>query len=164
MMTKKSKKQLLLLEDVDGLGRGGDIVTAKPGYIRNFLLPQKKAVIADKSTLALQAKLKEERAQRAIVDKKAAEELAAQIATMTLVAKVKVDPEGKMYGSVTILDIAKLLQSKGLEIHRNNVILPLPLKTTGRHLVTLRLKEGVMAKAVIDIESELEERISDMRA
>ena len=58
------KQQLLLLEDVDGLGRSGDVVTAKPGFIRNFLLPQKKAVTADKRTLKMQARLKEERERK----------------------------------------------------------------------------------------------------
>ena len=53
------KQQLLLLEDVDALGKKGEVVSAKPGYIRNFLLPQKKAVMADKSTIHLQEKLKE---------------------------------------------------------------------------------------------------------
>ena len=59
------KQQLLLLEDVDGLGRSGDVVTAKPGFSRNFLLPQSKAVIADKRTLKVQARLKAEREKRA---------------------------------------------------------------------------------------------------
>ncbi len=59
------RNQLLLIEDVEDLGRSGDVVSVKPGYSRNYLLPQKKAVVADKFTLRLQAKLKEERSKRA---------------------------------------------------------------------------------------------------
>ena len=62
--------QLLLIDDVDDLGRSGEIVKVKPGYARNFLLPKKRGVVADKNALRMQARLKEERALRAEVDKK----------------------------------------------------------------------------------------------
>lgn len=153
-LQSRPKKQLLLLEDVEGLGRSGDIVSAKPGYIRNFLLPQKKAVIADKTTILLQANLKKEREKRAIIDKKESEELAAKLANITIVAKVKVDPEGKMYGSVTTQDIAKLLQDKGFDMKRQNVLLTYPIKTLGRQSISIKLKEGVIAKITLDIEQE----------
>ncbi|MBI3236634.1 MAG: 50S ribosomal protein L9, partial [Chlamydiales bacterium] len=71
--------QLLLVEDVDDLGRSGDIVSVKPGYARNFLIPQKKAVIADKFTLRMQAQLQKERGEKAAKDKNEAEELSARI-------------------------------------------------------------------------------------
>lgn len=148
------KQQLLLLEDVDGLGRSGDIVTAKPGFVRNFLLPQKKALIADKRTLKMQARLKEEREKRAAVDRNEAEAFAEQIKAFVLVTTVKVDPDGKMYGSVTSLDIARLLQEKGHKIDRKSIILPQPLKTIGAHTVNLRLKEGVPATFTLDIQPE----------
>ncbi|HSX11933.1 MAG TPA: 50S ribosomal protein L9, partial [Rhabdochlamydiaceae bacterium] len=86
------KNQLLLVEDVDDLGRSGDVVSVKPGFARNFLIPQKKAVVATKGTLRMQERLKEERAQKAIVDKKEAEEFAARIEGMVLTTTVKVDP------------------------------------------------------------------------
>ena len=76
--------QFLLIEDVDALGRSGDVVKAKPGYARNFLLPQKKAVIADKHTLRMQAKLKEEREKQAVLDRGEAEKLAERINGMSL--------------------------------------------------------------------------------
>jgi large subunit ribosomal protein L9 len=151
----KPKKQLLLLEDVDGLGRSGDIVTPKaPGFVRNYLLPQKKAVIADKSTLSMQARLKEEREKRAVVDRKEAEELAVKIAELTLTTKVKVDPEGKMYGSVTTIDIANLLQEKGYDIRRQHILIGGAIKTLGKHVINVRLKEGVQTKVTLEIEQE----------
>lgn len=67
------RNQLLLLEDVEDLGRSGDLVSVKPGFARNFLIPQKKAVVAEKYTLRLQAKLKEQRAKQAESDRQEAE-------------------------------------------------------------------------------------------
>jgi len=149
------KHQLLLIEDVDGLGRSGDLVTAKPGYIRNYLLPQKKAVVADKGTLRMQAKLQEERAKRAIVDKKEAEELSVKIAGITLTKVVKVDPEGHMYGSVSAMDIVQLFAEQGYPLERRNVVLPHPIKTLGVHQLSLKLKEGVPASFTLNVESDV---------
>ncbi len=148
------KQQLLLLEDVDGLGRSGDVVTAKPGFIRNFLLPQQKAVSADKHTLKMQARLKEEREKRAAVDRKEAEVQAEQIKTLVLAIEVKVDPDGKMYGSVSTLDIARLLQAKGYQIERKSVLLSQAVKTLGNHTINLRLKEGVPATFTLEVQPE----------
>ena len=145
------KQQLLLLDDVDGLGRSGDVVTAKPGFIRNFLLPQKKAVIADKNTLKMQARIKEEREKKEAVDRKEAEELAAKLAGVVISTEVKIDPEGKMYGSVTSLDIARLIQAEGYPIERKNVLLSHPIKNLGRHTVELKLKEGVPASFMLEV-------------
>src|SRR5579872_4257004 len=108
--------QLLLVEDVDDLGRSGEIVKVKPGYARNFLLPRKFAVIADKGTLRMQARLQEERAKRAEVDKKEAEELALTINGKEVSILVKVDPEGHMYGSVSAHDIAHLFEKEGIKL------------------------------------------------
>lgn len=148
------RQQLLLLEDVDGLGRSGDVVTARPGFIRNFLLPQKKAVPADKQTLKMQARLQEEREKRAAIDRKEAEVLAEQIKTLVLTTEVKVDPDGKMYGSVSTLEIARLLQGKGYQIDRKSVLLAQAIKTLGTHTVNLRLKEGVPATFTLDVQPE----------
>ena len=101
--------KLLLLEDVEALGRSGDIVGVKPGYARNFLLPQGLAIIADKRALRMQARLQEERRNRAIVDRKESEELAAKLEGQNLTTIVKVDHDGHMYGSVNVADVADLL-------------------------------------------------------
>lgn len=150
------KQQLLLLDDVDGLGRSGDIVSAKPGFIRNFLLPQKKAVVADKRTLRMQARLKEERLKKAAIDRQEAEGMAARMTGLVIRIEVKVDPEGKMYGSVTMLDIARLLQEKDFEVERKNVLLPQPIKMPGTYQIQLKLKEGVVASFTLEIASETE--------
>src|SRR5688572_25614169 len=108
------KQQLLLLADVDGLGKKGEVVSARPGYVRNYLLPQQLATIASPNTLRKQQKLREEREKQAIIDRKESEELARQIEAITLEIQVKVDPEGHMYGSVSAGDIAQLFAQRGL--------------------------------------------------
>lgn len=146
--------QLLLIEDVDDLGRSGEIVKVKPGYARNFILPKKSGVIANKNTLRMQARLKEERAKRAEVDKKEADALSTRINGMELTIKVKVDPEGHMYGSVGVNDIIQLFEKEGITLERRNVLLMHPIKALGAHSLNLRLKEGVPAGFTLKIESE----------
>lgn len=135
---------LLLIEDVDDLGRSGDIVSVKPGYARNFLIPKRKALVADANARRMQVRLKEERAKKAEVDKQESEVLAGQIEGMSLRIEVKVDPDGHMYGSVSSLDVIRLLKEQGYEMEKRSVQLPQPIKTTGVHKIDLRLKEGVM--------------------
>jgi len=150
------RNQLLLIEDVEDLGRSGDVVSVKPGYSRNFLLPQKKAVIADKFTLRMQAKLKEERSKRAESDRKASEELSSKIEGMVFSIEVKVDPDGHMYGSVSSTDIVRLFEKEGIVIERRNVVLVHPIKTLGVHPIQLKLKEGIPAQITLKVHSGVE--------
>jgi large subunit ribosomal protein L9 len=137
------KQSLLLLEDVEALGRKGEIVTAKPGYIRNFLIPNGLAIIASPHTLRKQERLRREREKQAILDRQEAEDLARRLEGVSLEVRVKVDPEGHMYGSVSALDIAHLFQEKGFSIEKRAIVLPRPLKETGVHKIQLKLKEGI---------------------
>jgi large subunit ribosomal protein L9 len=148
------KNQLLLIEDVDDLGRSGDVVSVKPGFARNFLIPQKKAVVADNHTLRMQQKLKEERAKKAVVDRKEGEELAGRIDGMILETLVKVDPEGHMYGSVSAADIVEIFAKEGIALERKNVALAHPIKAAGVHEISLKLKEGVPAKFTLKVIAE----------
>lgn len=148
------KNQLLLIEDVEDLGRSGDVVSVKPGYARNFLLPQKKGVIADKFTLRMQAKLKAERAKRAEIDKKEAELLSEKVDGMVMTIEVKVDPDGHMYGSVAAADIVRLFEKEGIVLERRNIVLAHPIKTLGIHPIILKLKEGVPAHITLKVHGE----------
>ncbi|MBU6445953.1 MAG: 50S ribosomal protein L9, partial [Verrucomicrobia bacterium] len=137
------KQHLLLLQDVEALGKKGEIVTAKPGYVRNYLLPRGLAIIASPNTLRKQESLRAERAKQAVIDRKESEELAIQIEGISLETRVKVDPEGHMYGSVSAGDIAQLFQEKGLPVEKKSVLVNKPIKETGTHKISLKLKEGV---------------------
>lgn len=143
----KNQVQVLLLEDVDALGRSGDIVNVKPGYARNFLLHKKKAMVAEKHLVRLQAKLREERARQAAVDKKEAEALAKQLQAKTLKTEVKIDAEGHMYGSVSQADVAALMKEQlKVDVDKRRILLPKPIKKLGEFDVELKLKEGIPAK------------------
>ncbi len=145
------KQQLLLLQDVDALGRKGEIVSAKPGYVRNFLLPRGLAVVASPNTLRKQERLRSEREKQAIVDRQEAEALAKQLEAVILEIKVKVDPEGHMYGSVSAGDIAHLFQEQGIAIEKKYIQLTRPIKETGAHKISLKLKEGIPVVCQLNI-------------
>lgn len=150
------KNQLLLLEDVDGVGRSGDIVSVKPGFARNFLIPQEKAVVAKKHLVRLQERLRDERAKRAVVDKSEALALAQRLEGQTLKATMKFDAEGHMYGSVTAHDVVVLFKDQmGIELEKRNVLIHKGIKDKGTHEIELRLKEGVPAKIILEIIPEV---------
>lgn len=147
--------RILLIEDVDNVGNKGEIATVKPGYAFNFLIPQKKALIADANAIRRQARLQEERRQRAIVDRKASEEVAAQLQGQTFTTEVKVDHEGHMYGSVSALDIVHLIKAaSNIELEKRFVQLKHPIKQTGAYEIQLRLKEGVEALIHVQVTAE----------
>lgn len=145
------ENQLLLLEDVKGLGRKGDIVVSKPGFARNYLVPQKKGVVVTTHTLRMRAKLQEEREKQGRLDKAESEALANVIGGKVLTTEVKVDPAGHMYGSVSAHDIVKLLEDEGVTIERHYVVLVHPIKVTGEHSIELRLKEGIVTSFTLKI-------------
>lgn len=147
--------QLLLIEDVEDLGLKGELVSVKPGYARNFLVPNKVAVIADKNTMRSQERLKKERQQRALDDRKDSEALAAKLEGVTLEKQVKVDHEGRMYGSVSVADIIQLIEQKTqLQIEKKSILLKHAIKELGTHSIELKLKEGVSASINLEIISE----------
>jgi large subunit ribosomal protein L9 len=108
-------------------------------------------VIASANTLRKQERLRAERAKQAIIDKQESEALAQQIAGIELEIRVKVDPEGHMYGSVAAHDVADLFKEKGLEIAKKSIQLTRPIKVTGVHDITLKLKEGVTVQCKLKI-------------
>lgn len=147
--------KLLLIEDVDVLGRSGDVVNVRPGYARNYLLPQGLAIIADKNTLRRQERLREERIKRAAVDRKESEELAQKFEGQVIRTTVKVDHEGHMYGSVSALDIAHLIKDQlSIDVEKSSIQLKHAIKTTGSKPITIKLKEGVTASITLEVTAE----------
>lgn len=147
--------KLLLIEDVEDLGRSGDIVSVRPGFARNFLLPNKLALVADKSALRMQARLQEERRKKAIEDKIEADKMASDVEGKTVTTIVKVDHDGHMYGSVSALDIIHLMEEQaGIKLERKSVQLKHAIKETGVHTIQLKLKEGVTSTFTLKIVPE----------
>ncbi len=147
--------KVLLLEDVEPHGRSGDVISVKPGFARNFLIPQGLAIVASAHALRKQADLQEKRKQRAIADKAEAEGLAAKLAGVELTTIVKVDHDGHMYGSVSATDIVHLLQEQqALAIDKKCVQIKHPIKEVGVFEIHLRLKEDVVSVITLKVVPE----------
>lgn len=146
--------KILLKKRVHGLGRAGEVVNVRSGYGRNFLIPQGIGTEATAQTMRFQARLQEEARKQAEADKQASEELAARIGTQPRRWEVKVDHEGHMYGSVSSVDIVKILVGEGFEIDRHAVCLAHPIKKTGVHSITLRFPEEVKMELTLHVVPE----------
>jgi large subunit ribosomal protein L9 len=147
--------KLLLIEDVEDLGRSGDIVSVKPGYARNRLVPMGSAIFADKNALRRQARLQEERLKKAAADKKEAEAVAAPLEGKTVKTVVKVDHDGHMYGSVSTTDIVHLIQEQlSIKIEKRYLQLAHPIKKTGLTTIVAKLPEGVTATFHVKVLAE----------
>lgn len=146
---------LLLLEDVEDLGRSGDVVKVKPGFARNFLLPRGFGIIADKNALRLQERLQEERKLKAEQDRKQSEAQSKTLANVTLTATVKIDQDGHMYGSVSSMDIVNLLkEQQKFDVEKRQILLKNPIKVTGIHTIEIKLKEGVTGSFTLKVMPE----------
>ena len=148
------KYHILLLEDLRNYGRKGDLARVAPGFARNFLLPEGKALLATPSTIKMQANLKKERDEQAKKDKVESEKLADSLKGRQFTTVVKVDNDGHMYGSVTSKDIVVLLFNEGVTLDKKYVALHLPIKTLGTHTISLKLPENVLCDIFIEIKPD----------
>jgi len=146
--------EVILREDVQSLGKAGQLVRVKPGYARNFLLPRGLAFEAtegNKKRIDAEAKA---RATKASAEKAASEQLGAQLASITLTLRGKAGDEGKLFGSITSQDIAAALAAQGFTVDKRKLELEHPIKTVGFHSVTVRLQSDVHAEVKVNIVPE----------
>lgn len=146
--------KLILREDVDSLGKAGDLVTVKDGFGRNFLLPRKKAIVANAQSVR---QLEHERAGLAARQAKlkaGAQAQATQMEALQVRIARKVGDQDKLFGSVTTLDIAEALAAQGTKVDRRTIHLLEPIKTLGSHQVEVRLHHEVHAKLKVEVVSE----------
>ncbi len=145
---------VILTENVKNLGTIGEVVKVKPGYGRNFLVPQGLAVEAS------EAKLKEVEHHKRQLNRKAeklsqeAADVKARIEAVECTFVHKASEEGKLFGSVTSMEIAESLASQGIEIDRRKILLEQPIKELGEHSVDIKLNAGVNAIVKINVVSE----------
>jgi large subunit ribosomal protein L9 len=149
--------EIILTENIPGLGAEADVVKVRRGYARNFLLPQGKAYEVTKRSLRQLDNLKAKRAAREAAELNEAEELARRISKLKVVFTLETGETGKAFGSVTAQDLVKRLKNElGNEIDRHCVVLEHPLKTTGEHEVSIKLHHDVTAKFAFQIKSATE--------
>ena len=146
--------KVILNEDVQNLGQQGDVVELKPGYARNYLMPQKLAILFTK-----QQKKSIEEAQ--IVEKRKLERekdqlesILKQVEDLNLSLKMQSEEDNKLFGSVTKLDIVKLLEENGITIDKKYIDLSSPIKTLGEHKVNIVFTKDMSGSFTLAVEKE----------
>jgi large subunit ribosomal protein L9 len=143
--------ELILREDVPSLGKAGQVVRVKPGYARNFLLPNGlafEATAGNKRRIDAEAKSRD---ARAASERAEAQELATKLGGTNLVFTAKAGEDGKLFGSITSSDIAHELGAKGFPVDKRKIELEHPLKHLGFHSVPVRLSHDVQAELKVNV-------------
>jgi large subunit ribosomal protein L9 len=146
--------EVILREDVKTLGRAGEMVRVKPGYARNYLLPQGLAYEAtegNKKRIAAETKARVSRDQ---AERSEAERLAATLSAVQINLRGKAGEEGKLFGSITSQDVADALAREGHTVDKRRVELEHPIKTVGEHAVRVRLHPEVHAELRVSVVAE----------
>ncbi len=146
--------EIILREDVQHLGRAGEIVAVKDGYARNYLIPRGLAYSATAGNRKRIETEHKRRADRAAADRTAAEEVMARIAEVSLTFSVKTAEGEKLFGSITAQDIADKLRERGYDIDKRRVELDEPIKLVGIYKVPVRLDAGVHAEVRVWVVKE----------
>jgi large subunit ribosomal protein L9 len=135
--------QVILLENIPSLGKAGDLVKVSDGYGRNYLVPQKKAILATEKSLKVIEHQKRQVQQRMEKAKKDAEKLGQRIEKLSCTFAKTVGESGKLFGSVTSMDIENYLKENGIEVDRKKVSLEEPIKNLGMFTVPIKLHPEV---------------------
>ena len=146
--------KIILKEDVQGLGYKDDVLTVKSGYGRNFLIPTGKAVLATESAQKVLAENLKQRAHKLAKIKADAEELAAKLNGLTISLGTKASSTGKVFGSVTSLQIAEALDKQGLKVDKRTIVLKDAIKELGSLKVNVKLHKEVSAEITIEVVAE----------
>jgi large subunit ribosomal protein L9 len=152
-MIRGMAMKVILLQDVKGLGKAEDVVEVARGYAHNFLFKHNLAVEmtpANLNTVKTKRAAAQAKAEREL---KEAEEIKEKISDQRFVLKIKMGTQGRLYGSVTNMDIAKVLEEAGYKVDRRNITLAEQIKTAGTYQVDVRLHPEVTAQFVLDVVS-----------
>ena len=148
--------EVILREHVDNLGRRGDLVKVADGYARNYLLPRKLAVEADQKNIRAFEHQKRTAARRGEIKRTDALAVKAKIEALTLTLHARAGEEGKLFGSVTNIDLERALRENGLDIERRKIHLPEPIKQLGDFTVPVKLDSEVEASLKITVAAQAE--------
>jgi large subunit ribosomal protein L9 len=146
--------QVILKEDVINLGYKDDVVNVKSGYGRNYLIPQKKAVIASESALKVLAENQRQRAHKLEKIKSDAQALAAKLEGVSLTIGAKTSTTGTIFGSVTNIQIAEELSKLGFEIDRKTIVIKESVKEIGKYKAVAKLHKEVSVEIPFEVVSE----------
>lgn len=146
--------EVILKDDVKGLGYKNDIVTVKPGFGRNYLIPQGFAVIADKTNKKIVAENIRQAAHKADKIKNDAQELANSIGDITIEIPAKVGETGKIFGSVTTNQLSEALKAKGFDVDRKRISFDQDVKTAGEYTASINLHKEVKHTVKFNVVAE----------
>jgi large subunit ribosomal protein L9 len=146
--------ELILRQDVDKLGRRGEVVKVAEGFARNYLLPRGLGMAVNAANKAMVEKERKAHEARLAKEKAECESLAARVGSLRFVAPRKVGENEVLYGSVTAGDIAEFLKAKGIELDKRKVLLDEPIKTLGEHEVKVKLHPEVLASLKLLVTKE----------
>ena len=151
--------QLILLERVEKLGQMGDVVTVRPGYARNFLIPQKKAMRATKSNIESFAGRKLQLEADNLKHKEEAQKIAGKLEGFSIIVVRQSGESGQLYGSVNARDIAEGIREKGISISRTQVTIPAPIKYLGLHEAIVKLHPEISVSVTVNVAKSPEEAV-----
>ncbi len=146
--------EVVLKEDIENLGHMGDVVKVKDGYARNYLLPRGLVVLANNKNLKALEHEQRMIAQRRERLTKEAQGISDKLAGVSLEFTAKVGEEGRLFGSVTTMDIEKALKEQGYDVERRRIVLDAPIKNVGDYEVPIRLRPEVMPSIKVKVVSE----------
>ena len=145
--------QVILKKDVKGTGKEGDIVKVSDGFARNKLIPSGLAVEATEANKKAIAREKANLAEKLAAEKAAAQELADKLEEKLVLLKTKVGEGGKLFGSITSMDIAEAIKEQtGIEIDKKKIVLDKPIKEVGEVEVAVKLYQDIAAKIKVRVE------------
>lgn len=149
--------EVILQKEVDGLGLEGDVVDVAKGYARNYLIPKGAAVEASQQNIKeLESKHKKIEARKSR-SKDDAEKVKEKIEEMELAFSVKAGEEGKLYGSITTMDIASELERQGVAIDRKKIVMDRPIKSLGEFVCPVKIHPEVTGSLKVTVVAEQEE-------
>jgi large subunit ribosomal protein L9 len=146
--------QIILQEDVEKLGNRGDVVTVKPGYARNFLLPHKLAIAATAGNMKALERIRGALAKKTATELDAAKKQAELLTGVSLKFTRKTGENDQMFGSVTTADIADGLKAQGFEVDKRQIQLKDPVKALGEYPVTVKVFRDITAEIKIHVDKE----------
>ena len=146
--------QIILQEDIEKLGHRGDVVTVKPGYARNYLLPQSLAIEATPGNMKALERIRNSLAKKTATETEAAKKQAELLTGVSLKFARKTGENDQMFGSVTSADVAEGVAAQGFKIDKRQVQLAEPIKTIGEHDVTIKVFRDVTAQIKVTVEKE----------
>ena len=147
--------EIILKQDVENLGHRDDIVNVKPGYGRNYLIPQGYAILATETAKKIHAENMKQRAHKEAKLREEAEDLAAKMEGLELTIATKTSSTGKIFGSINTIMLAEALATKGFEIDRKNILMKdKSIKEVGKYNASVRLYKNIKANFSFNVITE----------